>query len=272
MKNPKEKRKNNSGIALFAAVVVLVFVLGLAGMYALGIISMPAFLSDFIETDGTSAAAPIAGNIAAEDESIEYFEALPREEYATALADISVSDKYYQHYTVTVYSGEKKSAADYTAIMNGNDWWVQTSENDVIMSTVVCKDGKVKISDNTDNTSIVDESGEIHFSEYFGYTPLSELTAMIKALANGETVDYAGGITDFSLSFTQARGTGENIFSFSFTRADGFSEEYTFAFESATVLTAAKYSPSGEKIYQMEMKDSLNNIDDIDVDALFVID
>lgn len=271
MKNPKEKAKSKSGILPFIVATTVVTVLGLIGMYALGIISMPEFLSDIIESPEASAAAPLAGNIAPFDEDAEYYKALPREEYADALADISIPNEYYQRYTITLFSGETAHTTDYTAVMDGGDWWVQTSENDVILSTVICKDGKVQITDNADNTSIVDASGEIRSYEYFGYTPLSELTAMIKALANGETVDYAGGISDFSLSFTQTRGTGENIFSFSFTRTDGIKEEYTFAFESATILSAVKYAASGEKIYQMEMKDSLNNIDGVDVNALLVI-
>ena len=272
MKNKREKTKSNSGTVLFIVGIVTVTILGLAGMYALGIMSMPAFLSDIFEKPSTSSATPIAGNISPYESDAEYYKALPREEYADALADISVPSKYYQRYTVTVFSGEASLSTDYTAIYDEGNFWVQTAEGDVIISTVICKDGKVKISDNTDNTSIVDPSGEISFYEYFGYTPLATLTAMIKALANGEPAGYVSDISDFSLSFTQTRGTGENIFSFTFTRADEFKEEYTFAFESATVLSAAKYAPSGEKIYQMEMKDSQNSLDGIDVDKLFVID
>ncbi|MBQ6893409.1 MAG: hypothetical protein IJN48_04310 [Clostridia bacterium] len=276
MKN-NQKRSDDTfyskrSIALLITAVVIITIIGLAGMYALGIISMPQFISDIFNKSESTAVGSVIGNIAAQDEEKIYYEALPREEYANAIADISIPNEYYQSYTITLFAGDTKRVTDYIAIYKDDDWWVQTSENEVILSTVICKDGRVKIADNADNTSILDESGEINYAEYFGYTPLSSLTSMIYALASGEAVEYAGGVSDFSLSFTQARGTGENIFSFNFTRADGIKEEYTFAFESATILSAAKYSSSGEKIYQMEMKDSQSNVDNIDIDTLLVID
>lgn len=275
-----KNKQNNSAdtfygkkdIALLITAAVIIAIVGIVGMYSIGIIKMPSFLEDMLEKPEDNTAVPVAGNLKPEDEEKVYFEALPRDEYATALADIAIPEKYYQRYSVTLYAGEVSNTTDYIAIRDGESWWVQTSKDDVILSTVISKDGKVKISDNTDNTSIVDTSDEIDFFEYFGYTPLDSLTGMIKALANGESIDYAGGVSDFSLSFTQARGTGENIFIFNLTRSDGFKEEYTFAFESATILSATKYLPSGEKIYQMEMHDSQSDTSGIDVDSLFVID
>ena len=260
------------GIAFLISAAAIIAVVGLVGMYLLGIIQVPSFFEDLFSPKETESIAPISGNIKPEGEEKVYHEALPREKYATALADISIPNEYYQRYSISLFAGDITKTTDYTALYKDGDWWVQTSENDVILSTVICKNGTVKISDNTDNSSVLDSSGKINFFEYLGYTPLDTLTDMIKALANGENIDYAGGISDFSLSFTQARGTGENIFSFNLTRNDGFKEEYTFAFESATILSAAKYSPSGEKIYQMEMKDSKNDLEDVDVASLLVID
>ena len=52
---------------------------------------------------------------------------------------------------------------------------------------------------------------------------------------------------------------------------DGISEEYTFALESATILSIKKYDSDGEKIYQMEMKDSRNSLDEVDVESLLVL-
>lgn len=271
-KRAKNKQKNKSGVPLLITVAIIIIILGLVGMYALGVINAPKFITDIFSEAESTTLPPAAGNIAPKGEAPEYYEALPREEYAKALANMSMPEKFYRRYSISLFSGENVRKTDYNAIYNGGDWWVQTSENDVIMSTVICKGGSVKIYDNADNTSVIDASGEIDRSEYFGYTSLSEITSMINALASGEQVDYAGGsISDFSLSFTQSRGTGENIFSFTFTRSDGIKEEYTFTFESATILSAIKYLPSGEKIYQMETKDSRNNIEGINVDELFVI-
>ena len=268
----KNKQKNKSGIPLLITVAILIVILGLVGMYALGVIKAPKFITNIFGEAESTTLPPAAGNIAPKGEEPVYYEALPREEYAKALGNISIPEQFYRRYSISLFSGENVRKTDYNAIYNDGDWWVQALENNVILSTVICKDGAVKIFDNADNTSVIDASGEIDRSEYFGYTSLSEITSMINAIANGERVDYAGGnITDFSLSFTQSRGTGENIFSFTFTRSDGIKEEYTFAFESATILSAIKYLPSGEKIYQMETKDSKNNIDEVDVGELFVI-
>ena len=263
---------SKKGIAIIVCAAIIFTAIGILGMYALGIVNLPEFLSVFFPKNDMPATSHVAMNIAAEDEDRVYYEALPREQYAIALADISIPDEYYQRYTVTLYAGEVAHTTEYTVIYKRGDWWVQTKENDVILSTAICKNGKVKLSDNSDNTSVTDSSGEIDCFEYFGYTSLAKLANMIRALAKGETVNYPGGVADFLLSYTKARGTGENIFNFNLTRGDGFKEEYTFAFESATILSAIKYSPSGEKIYQMEMKDSRNSIEDINVNALFVID
>ena len=263
---------SKKGIVLIICAALVFTATGIVGMYMLGIVKMPSFMSAFLNKSDTPTASHIAMNIHEEDENQTFYEALPREEYAIALADISIPEEYYQRYTITLYAGEAVRSTDYTVIYKHGDWWVQTKENDVILSTVVCKDKKVKLSDNSDNTSVTDASGEIDCFEYFGYPSLAKLADMICALAKGETVIYPGGVADFSLSYTKTRGTGENIFNFNLTRGDGFKEEYTFAFESATLLSAVKYSPSGEKIYQMEMKDSRNDIEGIFVNSLFVID
>ena len=263
---------SKKGIILIICAALVFTATGIVGMYMLGIVKMPSFMSAFFNKSDAPTASHIAMNIHEEDKNKTFYEALPREEYAIALADISIPEEYYQRYTITLYSGETVRSTDYTVIYKRGDWWVQTKENDVILSTVVCKDKKVKLSDNSDNTSVTDVSGEIDCFEYFGYTSLAKLADMIRALAKGETVIYPGGVADFSLSYTKTRGTGENIFNFSLTRGDGFKEEYTFAFESATILSAVKYSPSGEKIYQMEMKDSRNDIEGIFVNSLFVIE
>lgn len=269
--NDNDTFYGKKGIALLITVTVIIAVVGTVGMYAIGVLKIPSFISEMLNQTDIAPIPHAAGNISANNGEITYYEALPREEYAIALADITIPEQYYQNYSISLFSGDSVHKTDYTAIYNEGDWWVQTAEEGVILSTTVCKDGKVTLWNNADNSYVTDESGELNHYEYFGYPLLSTITDMIRALAKGESVDYAGGVLDFSLSYTQSRGTGENIFSFNLTRADGFKEEYTFAFESATILSAAKYSPSGEKIYQMEMKNSKNDIEGIDVDLLFAV-
>ena len=259
------------GITLLLVVITVFAILALGGMYALGVISMPSFITNiFNPPENTVLVAPDA-NISPEVSNFEYMEAISREEYADALASISIPSKFYQNYEITRYHGELSATVEYTAIYDGGNWWVQTKEGDVIISTVVCKDGKIKLSDNTDNTSVFVPASDISFTEHCGYLPIKNLTDIIHKLTNGQTVEYAGGISDYSLSFTPSRGTSENIFTFFFRRKDGISEEYTFAFESATILSAVKYNKDGERIYRMEMKNSRNNLDDVDVASLIKI-
>ena len=259
------------GIAFLITATVIIAIIGIVGMYYIGILKMPSFITEMLSPTVTAPTLHAVGNIAEYSGEVMHYEALPRDEYAIALADILPPEHFYQSYSISISSNGSVRKTDYTAIFNNGDWWIQTSEDGVVLSTTVCYNNKVTLYNNADNTSITDTSGEINCHEYLGYPSLTSLTNTICALAKGESVDYVGGVSDFSLSYTQSRGTGENIFSFNLTRADGFKEEYTFAFESATILSASKYSPSGEKIYQMEMKNSKNNIEGIDIDSLFTV-
>ena len=259
------------GIMLMIAAVLIFATIAVIGMYRLGVISIPDFISDVFDKTTDVSALPPSANIASHGEETERFEALPRDEYAAALADITTPSEFYYNYNLTWFSGDSSRTVNYTAIGKNGSWWVQTKENDVIMSTAVCRDGIFQFSDNADN-SFAETSGEgISFSEYAGFMPLEQLTALIYALTSGDSVEYGGGVSDYSLSYTLARGTNENLFNFNFTRGDGVSEKYTFALESATILSISKFNSDGEKIYQMEMKDARNNLDEINVDSLLVL-
>lgn len=275
----KEKQKNNPtfysarGIGLMAAVLLLFIILVLTGMYTLGIIHLPESFSAFFGQAEETTAPAAAANIAPEGEEAVLYEAIPREEYAKALADMLLPTEYYRAYSITVSFGIREDVTDYVAIRRGADWWVQTSKEDVILTTAICKDGTVRITDNTQNTAVTakgysaETSSGISFEERCGVLPLEQLVTMIRALANGENVEYGGGITNYSLSFTQARGTGENVFVFTFTCQNGVTEEYRFAFESAALLSVTK-SYGELKIYQMEMKEYRNDLSDVNVDSL----
>ena len=275
----KEKKKNNltfysaRGIGLMVAVLLLFIILALTGMYTLGIIHPPeSFSSLFGQAEETTAPAA-AANIAPEGEEAVLYEAIPREEYAKALADMHLPTEYYRAYSITVSFGIREDTTDYVAIRRGEDWWVQTSKDDVILTTAICKDSTVRITDNAQNTAVTAEgySAEtpsgVSFEERCGVLSLERVVEMIRTLADGETVNYGGGITNYSLSFTQARGTGENVFVFTFTCQNGVTEEYRFAFESAAILSVSK-SLGELKIYQMEMKEHRNDLSDVNVDSL----
>ena len=275
----KEQKKNKHtfysarGIGLMAAVLLLFIILALTGMYTLGIIHLPDSFSALLGQAEETTAPAAAVNIAPEGEKAELYEAIPREEYAKALADMHLSTEYYRAYSITVSFGIREDTTDYVAIRRGEDWWVQTSKDSVILSTAICKDGTVRITDNAQNTAVTaagyseDTPGGISFEERCGVLPLERLVEMIRAVSGGEAVAYGGGITDYSLSFTQARGTGENVFVFTFTCQNGITEEYRFAFESAAILSASK-SLGDLKIYQMEMKEHRNDLSDVNVDSL----
>ncbi|MBQ5389337.1 MAG: hypothetical protein IIU58_00350 [Clostridia bacterium] len=279
----KDPKKNNipfyssRGIWLMAAFLLLFVILALTGMYTLGIIHLPdAFLAIFGQNADTDASA-VAVNIAPETESDALYEAIPREEYAKALADMQLPDAYYRAYSITLSFGIRKDVTDYIAIRRGDDFWVQTSKEDIILHTAVCKDGNVRITDNAQNTSVTAKgySAEhpegVSFAERCGVLTLDQLLEMIRAIANGEKLDYGGGIVDYSLSYTQARGTGENVFVFTFTCKNGVTEEYRFAFESAVILSAKK-SFGEVQIYKMEMKEHRNDLSDVDVDSLLTLE
>ncbi len=275
MKNEHKKSEmtfySARGIILMIVAVLIFATIAIVGMYHLGVISIPSFIANVFDKTTDVSALPPSANIASKREETERFEALPRDEYAAALADILVPSEFYYNYNITWFSGEVSRTVDYTAIAQNSDWWIQTRENDVIMSTAICKDGIFQFSDNADNSFATTSGENISFAEYSGFMPLNELTSLIYALTSGESVEYGGGVSDYSLSYTQARGTSENLFSFNFSRSDGISEKYTFALESATILSIIKSNSSGEKIYQMEMKDARNNLDEIDVDSLLVL-
>lgn len=278
----KNKEKKNSitfysarGIWLMVALLSLFIILALTGMYRLGILHLPESFS-FIFSQTDEPVSPAGVNIASEKDTEVLYEAIPREEYAKALADMPIPNAYYRAYSITLSFGARQNVTDYVAICRGDDWWVQTSEEDVILNTVVCVDDTVRIADNAQNTAVTagayseaNPSG-VSFEERCGVLPLSKLVEMIRALSDGEKLTYGGGITDYSLSYTQARGTSENIFVFAFTCQNGVTEEYRFAFESAVILSARK-SYGELEIYRMEMKEHRNDLSDIDADALLTL-
>lgn len=279
MKQKTKEKKNKHtfystrGIGLMVALLLLFIILALTGLYTLGIIHLPASFSALIGQAKETTAPAAAANIAPEGEKAELYEAIPREEYAKALADMHLPTEYYRAYSITVSFGIREDVTDYVAIRRGDDWWVQTSKDDVILNTAICKDGDVRITDNAQNAAVTangysaENPSGISFEERCGVLPLDKLVEMIRAIASGETVGYGGGITDYSLSFTQARGTGENVFVFTFTCQNGVTEEYRFAFESAAILSASK-SIGEIKIYQMEMKEYRNDLSDVNTDSL----
>ena len=275
MKNKGKKSEmtfySARGIMLLIIAVLIFATLAIIGMHSLGVINVPSFISNIFNTPTQLPPAPPAANIAAQSGEAVFNEALPRDEYAAALADIAFPKEFYYNYTITRFSGEFSRAVNYVAIGQNDNWWIQTKEDDVIMSTALCKDGVLQFSDNADNTSATTSATDISFAEYSGFTPLKDITFLIRSITSGENVEYGGGINDYSLSYTQARGTSENLFNFSFSRKDGISEEYTFALESATVLSIKKFNSDGEKIYQMEMKDSRNSLEEIDADSLITL-
>ena len=278
----KETKKNNNtfysrqGIVLMAALLLLFVILALAGMSALGVIRLPAALASLFGNPEESTSPSAAENIAPEGEGAILYEAIPREEYAKALADMQIAESYYRAYTVKVSFGIRSEVTDYVAIRRGDDWWVQTSQENVILSTAVCKDGSVRITDNAQNASVTAPEASdanpngISFEERCGVLPLRRLVEMIRSVDAGEPVAYGGGIVDYSLSYTQARGTGENVFVFTFTGKNGVTEEYRFALESAVLLSVTK-TLGDIKIYQMEMKEYRNDLTDIDADSLLTL-
>lgn len=262
------------GIMLLAAAVLLLAALALFGMYSLGVIRPPASLSALFggETE-TRAPAPTA-EISPAPEETALAEAVARGEYAAALAGMKIPDAYYRAYTVSIYSGKTVLATDYYAVVRDGDWWVQTAQSGVTLSTAVCKDGKVKITDNTENLTVEadaysDETPSgIRLEERMGVLPIDRIAEIIGAVGAGEAVSYGGGITTYSLALTPARGAGENLFTFDCTLANGLREVYNFSFESAVLLSVEKYR-GNTLIYKMEAGAYANDLADIDADKLF---
>ena len=281
MKQKTEKKNNSTfysrkGIGFMVALLLLFVALAFAGMLALDVIRLPESIAALFESPDESAAPSAAENIAPPGEEAVLYEAVPREEYAEALANMQIAEAYYRSYTVTVSFGIRSDVTDYVAIRDGEDWWVQASQDGVIRSTAVCKGGSVRITDNTQNAAVtahgasVDNPDGVSFEERCGVLSLRSLVDMIRSVAAGEQVSYGGGVVDYSLSYTQARGTGENVFVFTFTCKNGVTEEYRFAFESAVLLSVTK-KLADIKIYQMEMKEYRNDLEDVDAESLLTL-
>ena len=282
MKQKSKEKKTNApfdsarGTWLLVAFLVLFIILVLTGMYTLGIIRLPDAFFAFFGRDTDMDPPSAAVNIAPDTDADTLYEAIPREEYAKALADMPLPSEYYRAYSITISFGIREEVTDYIAIRRGEDFWVQTSREDVILNTTVCKDGSVRITDNAQNAFVTAHAyTEVHpegvtYEERSGVLTLDRVVEIIRAISAGEGVDYGGGIVDYSLSYTQARGTGENVFNFTFTCKNGVTEEYRFAFESAVILSAKK-SFGEVQIYKMEMKEYRNDLADVDLDSLLVL-
>ena len=260
------------GVTLLLSVVLVLAVLALLGMYSLGVIRPPASLSALFGTTETTARPAQTADIETAAEETTLTPALAREEYAAALGDMQIPSAYYRAYTVSIYGGNAVTATQYEAVVRDADWWVREARDGVILSTAVCRDGAVQITDNTQNSTVTaagtDTRRGIRLAERMGVLPLGELTALIGTLGAGGTSDYGGGITGYSLALAPARGTGENVFSFAFTTASGVREVYSFSFENAVLLSAEKYV--GDRlIYRMESTAYTNDLADTGADRLF---
>lgn len=260
------------GVTLLLSVVLVLAVLALLGMYSLGVIRPPASLSALFGTTETTARPAQTADIETAAEETTLTPALAREEYAAALGDMQIPSAYYRAYTVSIYGGNAVTATQYEAVVRDADWWVREARDGVILSTAVCRDGAVQITDNTQNSTVTaagtDTRRGIRLAERMGVLPLGELTALIGTLGAGGTSDYGGGITGYSLALAPARGTGENVFTFAFTTASGVREVYSFSFENAVLLSAEKYV--GDRlIYRMESTAYTNDLADTGADRLF---
>ena len=260
------------GVTLLLSVVLVLAVLALLGMYSLGVIRPPASLSALFGTTETTARPAQTADIETAAEETTLTPALAREEYAEALGDMQIPSAYYRAYTVSIYGGNAVTATQYEAVVRDADWWVREARDGVILSTAVCRDGAVQITDNTQNSTVTaagtDTRRGIRLAERMGVLPLGELTALIGTLGAGGTSDYGGGITGYSLALAPARGTGENVFTFAFTTASGVREVYSFSFENAVLLSAEKYV--GDRlIYKMESTAYTNDLADTGADRLF---
>lgn len=260
------------GVTLLLSVVLVLAVLALFGMYSLGVLRPPASLSALFGTAETTARPAQTADIETAAAETTLTPALAREEYAAALGDMQMPSAYYRAYTVSIYSGNAATTTQYETVVRGADWWVREARNDVALSTTVCLNGTVKITDNTQNSTVTasgaDTQRGIRLAERMGVLPLGELTALIGTLGEGGASDYGGGITGYSLALTPARGTGENVFTFDFTTAPGVREVYSFSFENAVLLSAEKYV--GDRlIYRMESTAYTNDLTDTGADQLF---
>lgn len=278
-KNKTDKqavKKSKRNIRVWLIWIFLSIIIVFVALFAFGVLKPPAFIESFFNGDKAVAAPKKSANIAPQSDATSPQKAISQGEYALALAEMNIPNSYYLNYKVTLSSSIGNDVTDYIAIKRDNDWWVQTSKDGVILSTCICTDGTVKITDNASNSSVTSPAYDdktpngISMKEKSSLMPLSELVRIIKAVDSGESVSYGGGIETYSLSYTQSRLTSENIFSFSFTCKNGVSEEYIFSFERA-VITSATKKYGNEIIYQMELKDSRNDLTDINIDELLKI-
>ena len=262
------------GIATLIAMLLVLSALALWGLYTIGALRFPTEL--FAEETTAPLPSGAVANIAPEGTQAELKEAVPREEYAFALSEMEIPASYFRKYTITLQSGNYTDVTSYYAVKDGENWWVQTEKEHVILTTAFCKDGTVHVADNAQNSSVsvpaqsAENPDGVSFEERCGILTLETLVEIIRRAAAGEPVEYGGGIRDYSLSYTPSRGTGENLFTFSFVNGSGIAEEYTFAFESARILSATK-ALDGNVIYKMELKDYRNELADFDTSALFTL-
>lgn len=264
-KTSRSKFYNVGTIWLLIVVVLVLSTFAFFGLYKLGVISLPFSLYDkSSNVPSTPSGAP--ANIAGMPLDKDTFEAIPREEFASALSKIQIPSEYYRNYKIAISSDSNQQVTEYFVIKKNDDWWVQTATGGVIMETAICKQNTVTLNDNAANTSTT-LSG-VSLEECSGIIALETLVDIIHNIANGAPVTYGGGITDYSLSFTQMPLSSENLFSFSFLCQNGVREEYAFSFENAVILSASK-SYGGKTIYKMEIKDYRNNLSEINTDGLF---
>lgn len=278
--NREVKTKSNNafysrhGILLLVAAVLLLAVLGLFGMYSLGVIRLPTALLALFGEEPAASEHVQTEKIAPPSEQTELVEAVSRGEYAAALANLKIPSSYYREYTISIYSGEIVSSTDYYAVIRDGDWWVQTAKGGVTLSTAVCKDGKVEITDNARDITVDAPAYSsaspfgIRLEERMGVLPIDRIVEIVGAVGAQAPVDYGGGITTYSLALTPARGAGENIFTFDCTLANGMREVYDFSFESAALLSVEKYRGDA-LIYRMESGVYTNDLAGIDADKLF---
>lgn len=262
-------------VALLLSAVLFLAMLALYGLYSLGVVRLPASISALLGTEETTARPVQMADIAPEPETTAALTpAIAREEYAAALADMLMPSAYYRAYTVSIYSGSTSIQTQYVLVVRDADWWVRETREDVVLSTTVCVDGKLRITDHTLDQTVTATAASaeapngIRLSERMGVMPLEELTALIGTLGAGGTSDYGGGITGYSLALTPARGTDENMFTFSFTTARGVREVYSFSFENAVLLTAEKYI-GDSLIYKMESTACRNGLSEADMADFF---
>ena len=255
------------GVITLAVFVAAFIILSLWGMTALGVIQLPAALTAWFAKD----APPVETAGVEEDIALlpqkQYETAVPLAEYAAALAGISLPQSFYQTYTLTRGAGKTADTQSYTYLQNGGDFWVQTARGNTILSTVVCKDGSVRLTDHTRNDKVA-LSADYSAEEAAGVLGLSHLLSMMAAAARGEEVDYGGGISNYSLSMTTARGEGDKLFTFAFTTADGISEQYTFSPERGVLLSGEK-SYGKKVIYSMRSTGYTDDLSEINLDLFF---